>query len=330
MRMKKIALLFAALLFAMSACAQEGEKSVSIIVPNGAPAFVFAQMMSEGGQFEGYEVACEVVLGAEALQARINDFDLAVMPTNMAANLYNKGTSIQLVSVVVHGTLYLVGRSQISSLESLKGKVVYNIGKGNTPDITFKYLLEQSGIAYNEDENPNEGEVTLKYVQEATQLMPQLISGEIEYAVIGEPQVTQALENTKNSENPIQVIFDIQQKWEEMTGKPYPQAALVGKKDFLDKNPGLVEKILQKIDGAADWLKESEQNRQAAKEAIAEKGGAISLLAEQTVDRSNIRPVRAEDAKAALEEYYNVLLQVNGGAPIGGKLPDSGFYYKAD
>lgn len=326
--MKKFALAVAALLLMLSACSPQdnGNEKVRIVLPNGAPAFVFSQMMSEGEEFEGYELQYEVVLGSAALQAKINSFDLAILPTNMAANLYNKGNDIKLVSVNVYGTLYLVGREEIDSLDGLKGKAVYNIGRGQTPDITFKHLLGEAGIVFNEDEQPKEGEVTLKYVEEGTLALQMLLGGQAEYAVIGEPQVTQAI---ANSNGQIKEIFNIQQLWEDETGKEYPQAGLVAKRDFLEKHPGLVEKILEKIGGVSDWLTESDGNRQAAAAAINQYGGQIASIAESTVTRSNLRTVPAGDAKAALEEYYGVL-KINNGAAIGGELPGDDFYYIAE
>lgn len=49
--------------------------------------------------------------------------DLAVIPTTMAALLYNRGLDYSIVAIPVWGTLYLFGRdSSVKSWKDLKGK----------------------------------------------------------------------------------------------------------------------------------------------------------------------------------------------------------------
>ena len=81
--------------------------------------------------------------------------DFAILPTTMAAILYNRGIDYRLVAIPVWGTLYLFGTdTTITSWEMLKGKTINLMGKGMTPDVLFKHLIIENGI------NP-EGDVKL-------------------------------------------------------------------------------------------------------------------------------------------------------------------------
>ena len=60
--------------------------------------------------------------------------DVAAVPANVAATLYNKTAGeVQVVAVNTLGVLYMVQiGDEISSIRDLKGKTIYTTGKGTT------------------------------------------------------------------------------------------------------------------------------------------------------------------------------------------------------
>ena len=75
------------------------------------------------------DVSIKVEIFNEPMQVRKmmidSSADLAVIPTTMAALLYNRGLDYSIVAIPVWGTLYLFGRdSSVKSWKDLKGKRV--------------------------------------------------------------------------------------------------------------------------------------------------------------------------------------------------------------
>lgn len=61
---------------------------------------------------------------------RAGEFDIAVVPTEIAAKLYNDGAGYQMASVNTGGYLYLLANGEtITNFSDLKGKVVKIAGK---------------------------------------------------------------------------------------------------------------------------------------------------------------------------------------------------------
>ena len=149
-----------------------GTVTVNVVVPDGSPAIAIAKLVSEKPTFAGYNISYSIVEGATQISAAIlNDTaNIAIAPLNLGATMYNKGMGVKLITTNVQGSLYMVGKNMpecattAEKLASLKGKVVYNIGQGATPDLTFKYILDHFGIKYAEGDTATAGVVTLNYV----------------------------------------------------------------------------------------------------------------------------------------------------------------------
>ena len=64
------------------------------------------------------------------------DYDIAAIPCNLAAVLYNKSKGgLKVAGINTLGVLYVVETgNQINSVADLKGKTIYSTGKGTTPE----------------------------------------------------------------------------------------------------------------------------------------------------------------------------------------------------
>lgn len=80
------------------------------------------------------------------------ELDIALLPANMAAILYQKTEGqITVLNLNTLGVLYGVsGDAEITSLEDLKGRTVYLTGKGATPEASLRYLLSEAGLTEQE------------------------------------------------------------------------------------------------------------------------------------------------------------------------------------
>ena len=84
--------------------------------------------------------------------------DLVAMPSNVAANLYNRGVPLKLLDITTWGLLWMVSReSGLKTLADFRGKEVVMPFRGDMPDIIFRLLAEHEGLAVGKD-------ITLRYV----------------------------------------------------------------------------------------------------------------------------------------------------------------------
>ena len=319
--MKKIFLLIMCVVTALFAasCEKLPDYKYTLMAPDGAPAVALAEIFKEG-KVGGVKIDAQIVSGADEITASVANgtADMAIMPVNLAARTYNGGVNVKFVSVNVSGCLYMVGKTAITSVSDLVGKVVYNIGRGGTPDITLKYILRGNNIEFEESETAVEGKVALKYVAAASELVPLLKTGKAEYGIMGEPAVTNC-----NEKAGTQTVLDIQAEWKKLTGEDYTQAGLVVAGKVAD-DENFMQALIEVLENSETWCKD---NAAVLKEILQSNGSSLAVdFTAELVGRSNVGYVSAKNAKANVEKYLEVLKDFNGKL-IGGELPDDGFYY---
>ena len=83
------------------------KKTILIAAPDGAPALAVYELMKNVDHLAGYQVDYKIVSGAANIGTTFasGEADIAVMPVNVAAKLYNNGTDLKLLSVNVFGVL---------------------------------------------------------------------------------------------------------------------------------------------------------------------------------------------------------------------------------
>ena len=76
------------------------------------------------------------------------DLDIALVPANAAANLYQKSNgAIAVIDINTLGVLYMVsGDDSIQSVDDLANKTIYLTGKGTTPDLYWKVIISNYPI----------------------------------------------------------------------------------------------------------------------------------------------------------------------------------------
>ena len=69
--------------------------------------------------------------------------DLVAMPSNVAANLFNRGVPLALLDISTWGLLWMVSREAgLRTLADFRGKEVVMPFRGDMPDILFRLLAE--------------------------------------------------------------------------------------------------------------------------------------------------------------------------------------------
>jgi NitT/TauT family transport system substrate-binding protein len=293
-------------------------ESIDVVTPAGSPTLSGVKMFHDTKELEGTKINYTMTLTTDELSAKLlaGEADFAVVPTNLAAKLYNKGVGYTLVAPVVWGNLYLISSEEINNYEDLKGKEIYTIGQGLTPDILLRYLLKQNNIDVEND-------VKLTYLSGGSELASNFISGKSAITVMPEPMLT--IINSKNIS--YNLTMDLQKEWNKINGSEYgyPQASLIVKTDLLEENRNFVLNFVEEFKKSVEWL-ESEPEK--AGDYYKELNDSMeSDITAKSIPGSNIKYKSAEDAEGEIEKYLEILNEYDGDS-IGGKLPDEGFYLK--
>ena len=84
------------------------------------------------------------------------DVDFMALPTNVAANLYNKDVDLKLLNVSVWGILGMISRDpNLKTLKDFKDKEIAVPFRADMPDIVFQELAKKSGLDPKKDEKQN-------------------------------------------------------------------------------------------------------------------------------------------------------------------------------
>ncbi len=257
-----------------------------------------------------------------ALDAK-SEADFVAMPTNVAANLYNRGVKLRLLNVSTWGVLWLVSREpNLKTLADFKGKEILMPFRADMPDIVFQALAEKQGLDLKRD-------FRLRYVGTPLDAMQLMITRRADHALLAEPAASVALRKTKSF--PVSLIApelyrsaNLQEEWGRVFQRQarIPQAGIVA----LGKTSGdaaLIEKFQRAYAASLAWC---EKNPDECGRLVAQR---VDMLTPEGVADSvrvdNAVFVTAQEAKPELEFFFG-LLHAKQPALVGGKLPDDGFY----
>ena len=243
------------------------------------------------------------------------DVDFIATPTNVAANLYNRGADIRLLNVSIWGVLWMVSRDDsLKTIADFKGKEIAMPFRADMPDIIFSQLAEESGLDPKKD-------FKIRYVSNPLDAMQLLIMRRVDHALLAEPAVSMALRKTQSF--PMKMIApdlfrstDLQEEWGKLLKRKarIPQAGMAVINKKLDRH--VIQRFTEEYKKATQWCLE---NPDEAGKIVADRIDIIKV--------SQFKDISAQKARQELEYFFKIL-QSKTPALIGGKLPDDGFYYQ--
>lgn len=266
-----------------------------------------------------YDVNYQVVENPDILMSKITTgtADFAALPTNIAANIYNKGMDYKLAAITSWGVLYVLSSdTATNSIQDLKGKTVYVADKGATTDVMLRYLLSKNNI------NPDK-DLKLDYSMEHVSLSQAMIADRASIGILPEPFVTMVKkQNTK-----FKTLVNVQDEWKKIQGAttPFAQTCLIVKGSFAKNNPQAVSTFLDQYKTSINWVNDNP----AQAGTLVEKFniGMKADVAQAAIPNLNLRYEDAQSAKTAINALLKVIYDFSP-KDIGGKLPDEGFFYK--
>ncbi len=249
--------------------------------------------------------------------------DFMAMPTNVAANLYNRGVPLRLVNVSVWGILWMVSRNpDMKTLADFKGEEIAVPFRADMPDIVLGYLIQKSGLDARRD-------FRLRYTATPMDAMQLLISRRVDHALLAEPAVSMALRKTHSF--PLSVVapelyrsVDLQQEWGRLlhAAPRIPQAGLVAVGAARD-DAALIQRVEAAYAASNRWCLDH------AQECGALVSKTIDMVTPQAAaDSVAVLPhhyATAAQAREALDAFLDLLL-AREPAAVGGQRPDAAFY----
>ncbi len=242
------------------------------------------------------------------------ELDVAALPSNVAANLYNKGVKIQVAAVIGDGMLSILSSDDsIKGASDLVGKTIHVPGAGSTPDQMARLLIREAGLVEGKD-------VILDYsVSAPAQLAQMVIAGKVGLAILPEPFVSMVRrQNAK-----VTVAADVQQLYRLLTGiANYPMSVLVVRSDFARQNPGQLAAVLHAYEQSVAWVN---ANSADAGKAIEAADIMAAAMAAPAIASCNLVWRAASQAAGELDAYYRFLHSFSPDA-IGGSVPKADLY----
>ena len=288
---------------------------VNVSVLNGTTGFGMANLMDDaakGAAALDYRFTVETDASNIVAGLVNGSVDIAALPTNAAATVYNKTQGgVQVLALNTLGVLYLVtdGSVTVESMADLAGKTVY--APAQNPSFIFQYLCEANGLS----------DVTIDntYAQPAD-LNTAVASGAVSIAVLPEPMVTVA-----KSKNPdLKVALDLTAEWDKVApAGSLVQGCVVVRKDFVLENPAAVNTFLVEYGASIADLTGDIEGTAAKIEALGIFTKAA--VAAKAIPNCNVCFITGSDMQAALSEFLTIM---HGVAPasVGGSIPGDDFY----
>ena len=237
------------------------------------------------------------------------ELDIAAVPTNLAATLYNKAGSIRLLALNTLGVLHILENGDtVHSMADLAGKTIYSINQGTNTEYVLNYLLEESGLTPGEDVT-----IEWKTSEEVTALMA---SGGIDLCMLPVPAATSVM--MQNAD--VRDAIDLNDVWPAGT---FTMGCVVARSDFVEEHPEAVDAFLTEYTASIAYV--NEHPEEAA--ALVEQYGIVpkAAVAKAAIPQANMVCLTGDELKG-ISDYYEVLYAADP-TSIGGAIPDDNFYY---
>ena len=312
---KRLFTLFLALsvLFMFTASSQA---QYSIAALKGPTAMGLAKLMRDHENDDAY--AFTIAASADAVTPALlkGETDMACIPANLAAVLYNKtGGAIQVLAVNTLGVLYIVENGDaLQSIDDLRGQTIVAAGKGSTPEYALRYLLRENGIDPDRD-------ITIDWKSEHAECVAALAAGQATIALLPQPFVTAAQSKIEG----LRMAIDLNEVWNALdNGSALITGVIVARREIVEEDPSAVRTFLSEYADSVAWTNE---NASDAAAIIGEYGIVDAQIAERALPHCNIVCITGAELREKLSGYLQVLYNADPAA-IGGAMPDDDFYFE--
>lgn len=351
---KKVASLLLAAAFSVCAfgCGDKTLKDeITVCMPDGAPAMAFAEMMLNDTEKDGitYRVVNPSVIATKVNNADMSkNADICALPVIAASKLLGTGEKYQMLGTLTSGNLYVLTNKEevitdfqtfgLDNLGHLIGKTVGVMKINEVPGMTFKSILNEYGVSWQELTNDGEAaadKINLKAITDATAIDPLNLA--VDCYVVAEPAASvQIKKNGFVSVCSLTQLYYGGEAPEYGSGEAYigyPQAVLVAKKSLIQENKEWLENFLSDVKDSSMALQSADKiNGEKIVSAVTShlEDTAYTttlkapMLTWETITRCGVSFAETSLCKGAVLTYLERIMAVNANAT---KMPLDAFFY---
>ncbi len=291
-------------------------KAVNVALLKGPTGMGGAYMWTKSDKGETankYNISLDTdatTVGPKLMQG---EYDIAAIPTNLAASLYQKSQGkVKVIAVNTLGVLYIVTKNgAVDSVDDLKGKTILASGQGTIAEYALNYVLESNDLVIGED-------VTIEFATEHAESVTKALTGNYDAVLLPEPFVSQI--STKDPS--FSVGINITKEWEKTGDCTLTMGCIAVNAKFYEKNKDAVKKFLADYSESVNYVN---ANIEDAAALIESHNIMPAAVAKKAIPNANIVCYTGAEMKSALSSCYKVLFEQNAKI-IGGQMPGDDFY----
>ena len=297
-------------------CENRNDNTIKIGILDGPSAVSFIQLIEKQTYLEGKRL--KIIIKSDPLQIQAlmmrNELDFSILPTVMAANLYNKGLKYRVAACPIWGTLYLLSNDKNISTDDLNNRNISVFGRASTSDILLQRFLSQNAITG----------CKIDYTHSTNhELARALRLKTINLAVVSEPLVSILI--AQDSSINIVTKIDCEDYINNFNKDIFVQTSFLVSDKFTEDYPSLASKVCQLYSRSCNFV--TEQPELAAKLLVKHNFSPNIEVARTSLPLCNIQYVAAFAIEQELTKYLNIYYQFNPKS-IGGEIPDKHFIFQ--
>ena len=310
-------LLISVLIIFFFSCSENETDKIRIGILKGPSMVSFLQMMNDEPDFGGKEV--EFIIKSEPLQIQTlmmqNKLDFAVLPTIMAANLYNKGVNYRIIACPVWGTLYLLTNTKLQNLNELHNNSIAVFGQSSTSDILTQRLIVQNKLK----------NIKLDYKFPSNNEVGQaLLQRKVQFAIVSEPLVSILM--AKDSSIHILQKIKCEEYYNNFNNDIFVQTSFLVNDGFSKDYASIVSLVSEAYANSCNFT--ADQPDSTANLMVSARIAPDLTVARKSLPLCNIKYVGAFALEKEINLYLNIFYKFNPKC-ISGKLPENEFIYKS-
>lgn len=285
-----------------------------------------AMIADQEGTDEPYAFQMAATADEIAPKLSSGECDIALIPANLAATLYQRtGGAVRVIDVNTLGVLYgltadgALQANPAPTLADLAGRTVYLTGKGTVPQYTMECLLQAAGVADS---------VTLEFRSEPSEVVAMIQQDPAAVGIVPQPFATAALAQ----DDSLASVFDLTALWDDAFADAADSresgrlitGVTVARTEVIERQPEAIARFLAAHSASAA---EAADDPAAVAPQVVELGimGNVAL-AQEAISQCNIVCLTGADMESALSGYLERLYDLAPEA-LGGALPGDDFYY---
>lgn len=249
-------------------------------------------------------------------KVKLGEYDIAALPTNVAAKLYNMpDVDIQMAAVNTLGVLYMLeaGGNTVNSVADLRGKTIYTTGANANPQYALEHILKENGLTVGTD-------VNVVYEADADKVVAALTNNTTNVVMLPEPKVTVTLKQLSN----VRIALDMNEEWAKIENYQLTQGCVVVQSDFAKNSKKALDTFLDEYKASIDYVNNNVD--EAAELVVAAGIIAKAPIAKAAIPGCKLVFMEGAEMKNAIAPFFELLFASNP-TSIGGKLPGDDLYY---